>query len=88
MLRGLEEGDGLDINVAGDFLVMAATLMEIKSAMLLPKPPASQADGDSAASELADPRYELVQKLLRGSVQEGSARCLLPAHLLDQAPLQ
>ena len=29
--------DGLDINVAGDFLVMAATLMEIKSAMLLPK---------------------------------------------------
>src|SRR5216110_2662808 len=32
--------DGLDINVAGDFLVMAATLMEIKSAMLLPKPPA------------------------------------------------
>src|SRR6187399_2647435 len=32
-------GEGLDINVAGDFLVMAATLMEIKSATLLPKPP-------------------------------------------------
>ena len=28
---------GLDINVAGEFLVMAATLMEIKSAMLLPR---------------------------------------------------
>ena len=27
----------LDIDLAGDFLVMAATLMEIKSAMLLPK---------------------------------------------------
>lgn len=64
MLKELSSKDGLDINVAGDFLVMAATLMEIKSAMLLPKPPASQADGDSAASELADPRYELVQKLL------------------------
>src|SRR5436305_12757987 len=44
MLRGLKEGDGLDINVAGDFLVMAATLMEIKSAMLLPKAPATEKD--------------------------------------------
>src|SRR4051812_13837821 len=58
-------GDGLDINVAGDFLVMAATLMEIKSAMLLPKPPAEAGGSDpTAAQELADPRYELVQKLL------------------------
>src|SRR5579862_6620170 len=56
--------DGLDINVAGDFLVMAATLMEIKSAMLLPKAPIIEGDGSSAAAELADPRYELVQKLL------------------------
>src|SRR3954452_24333794 len=37
MLRGMKDREGLDINVAGDFLVMAATLMEIKSAMLLPK---------------------------------------------------
>jgi segregation and condensation protein A len=44
---------------------MAATLMEIKSAMLLPKPPASQGDGaTSAADDLSDPRYELIQKLL------------------------
>jgi segregation and condensation protein A len=57
--------EGLDINVAGDFLVMAATLMEIKSAMLLPKAPVVEgADGTSAAAELSDPRYELVQKLL------------------------
>lgn len=65
MLRQMQDKDGLDINVAGDFLVMAATLMEIKSAMLLPRPPASQADGESsAADELTDPRYELVQQLL------------------------
>src|SRR5207253_349208 len=38
MLKEMSAG-GLDINVAGDFLVMAATLMEIKSAMLLPKAP-------------------------------------------------
>ena len=64
MLKEMSSEQGLDINVAGDFLVMAATLMEIKSAMLLPKPPASQGDGASTASELTDPRYELVQKLL------------------------
>src|SRR5437016_4371752 len=64
MLKSMS-GEGLDINVAGDFLVMAATLMEIKSAMLLPKPPPEVAeDGTTAAQELADPRYELVQKLL------------------------
>ena len=60
-------GDGLDINVAGEFLVMAATLMEIKSATLLPRaaPEGEGAAGQSsAAQELTDPRYELVQKLL------------------------
>lgn len=56
---------GFDINTAGDFLVMAATLMEIKSAMLLPEPPAVTRDGvTSAAQDLADPRQELVQQLL------------------------
>jgi segregation and condensation protein A len=58
--------DGLDINVAGEFVVMAATLMEIKSAMLLPRAPQEEGkDGQSsAAQDLADPRYELVQQLL------------------------
>jgi len=64
MLKELSKEEGLDINVAGDFLVMAATLMEIKSAMLLPKAPATEGGESSAAAELADPRYELVQKLL------------------------
>ena len=64
MLKELSKEQGLDINVAGDFLVMAATLMEIKSAMLLPKAPAAAEGENSVAAELADPRYELVQKLL------------------------
>ncbi len=65
MLRGLN-GAGLDINIAGEFLVMAATLMEIKSATLLPQieRPADPNAGPTAAEQLADPRYELVQKLL------------------------
>ena len=52
----------LDIDLAGDFLVMAATLMQIKSAMLLPK-----AEPDSALlgeEDLADPRAELIRQLL------------------------
>jgi len=54
---------GLDVNVAGDFLVMAATLMEIKSAMLLPR--VEPAPGSEAtAGDWADPRGDLVAKLL------------------------
>ena len=52
--------------MAGEFVVMAATLMEIKSAMLLPRAPQEEGKGgqSSAAQDLTDPRYELVQKLL------------------------
>jgi segregation and condensation protein A len=49
----------IDPNVVGDFLVMAATLMEIKSRMLLPKPPPEE-----GAEDLADPRLDLVRQLL------------------------
>jgi len=77
MLRGMKDREGLDINVAGDFLVMAATLMEIKSAMLLPKAPAANPnDGPTAAQELTDPRYELVQQLLEYKRLKDSATLL------------
>ncbi|MBL7215567.1 MAG: segregation/condensation protein A [Phycisphaerae bacterium] len=49
-----------DLELAGDFLVMAATLMEIKSVMLLPVPEAE----DSEDGEAHDPRSELVCQLL------------------------
>ncbi len=64
MLKTIRSEHGLDINVAGDFLVMAATIMEIKSALLLPKPPVEATGEHSAAQDLADPRFELVQQLL------------------------
>ncbi|MEN6309253.1 MAG: segregation/condensation protein A [Anaerohalosphaeraceae bacterium] len=50
----------LDVDLAGDFLIMAATLMEIKSAMLLPR---TEAEGTEQA-ETGDPRAELVRQLL------------------------
>lgn len=49
----------LDLGIAGEFLVMAATLMHIKSKMLLPPEPV---EGEEAAEE--DPRAELVKRLL------------------------
>jgi len=48
----------LDLNVVGEFLVMAATLMQIKSKMLLP------AEELAAQEEEEDPRAELVKRLL------------------------
>jgi segregation and condensation protein A len=49
----------LDLNIAGEFLVMAATLMQIKSKMLLPPDESLQQE-----DEQEDPREELVKQLL------------------------
>ncbi|MBC8358611.1 MAG: segregation/condensation protein A [Candidatus Aminicenantes bacterium] len=49
----------LDLDIAGQFLVMAATLMQIKSRMLLPKD-----ETNNQEEEEVDPREELVQQLL------------------------
>ncbi len=49
--------EGLRFELAAEYLVMAASLAEIKSRMLLPRPPA--VDGD----EVEDPRAELVRRL-------------------------
>jgi len=59
-LRYIEMLQNLDIDLAGDFLVMASTLMQIKSAMLLPKTDAEQLQGE----DLNDPRAELIRQLL------------------------
>jgi segregation and condensation protein A len=59
-IRYIELLKSLDIDLAGDFLVMAATLMQIKSAMLLPKAEPDQLQDD----DLTDPRRELIRQLL------------------------
>jgi len=53
----------LDLDVAGEFFVMAATLMEIKSRLLLPK--GQHAIDPNAEDEEVDPRWELVHQLLQ-----------------------
>src|SRR3990167_8150940 len=47
----------LDLDIVGDFLVMAATLMQIKSKMLLPPDPTEE------EAEEEDPRDELIRRL-------------------------
>src|SRR5262245_45202208 len=58
--RYVDTLSAIDPNVAGDFLVMAAMLMEIKSRMLLPRPVTEEGESE----DLSDPRLELVRQLL------------------------
>ncbi len=62
----------LDIAVAGDFLVMASTLIYIKSKLLLPPDP--RAEGDEDLGE--DPRAELVERLLEYQKFKSAAQML------------
>jgi|TARA_B110000438_G_scaffold279153_1_gene303338 segregation and condensation protein A len=64
-LDALHSMDDLKPEVAGEFFVMAATLMQIKSRLLLPKERRPiEAVEDGAEEEMIDPRWELVQQLL------------------------
>ncbi|HUI27120.1 MAG TPA: segregation/condensation protein A [Candidatus Kryptonia bacterium] len=76
----------LSLDVAGEFLVMAATLTLIKSRMLLP-----QAEGDGDDEEEADPRADLVRQLLeyqrfREAAQQLGERPLLNREVFAREP--
>ncbi len=60
-LEYLELMELMDLNISGEFLVMAATLMHIKSKMLLPPEEVPEEE------EVEDPRVELVKRLLEYS---------------------
>jgi len=70
-LEYLEAMEELNLNVAGDFLVMAATLLQIKSKMLLPADETADDDEDGP-----DPREELVRRLLEYKAFKEAARQL------------
>lgn len=65
-LEYLDAMTGLDIDVAGEYLVMAATLCHIKSRELLPSPEPLEDEGETAEGEDAevDPRADLIRRLL------------------------
>lgn len=57
-LQIIEDMKAMNLSVAGEFILMAATLMRVKSKMLLPRPELDE------EGEPIDPRIELVQQLL------------------------
>ena len=60
-IQYIREMEHLDLEVTSEFLVMAATLLEIKSKMLLPS---TKTEVEQLEMEEVDPRLELVQKLV------------------------
>lgn len=70
-LSYIEAMKELNLTVAGEFLVMAATLLQIKSKMLLPVEESAEDDEDGP-----DPREELVRRLLEYKTFKEAARQL------------
>lgn len=71
----------LNLDVAGEFLVMASTLIHIKSRMLLPRPDPAQAD----VQEEEDPREALVRRLLEHQTFKAAAALLREREMLRSA---
>lgn len=70
----------LNLEVAGEFLVMASTLIQIKSSMLLP----AREEDHSGEEEEEDPRAELVRRLLEYSRYKEAALLLSERKLLGR----
>jgi segregation and condensation protein A len=66
------------LELAAEYLLMAAVLIEIKSRLLLPKPPAAPGE------EAADPRAELVRRLLEYERMKEAARAIDGHPLADR----
>jgi segregation and condensation protein A len=71
----------LDVNVAADFIYMAAVLIHIKSKMLLPRDPLKSEE------EQEDPRDELVNRLLEHEKYKSAAQMLLQKQQIEDAVL-
>jgi segregation and condensation protein A len=70
-----------DVNVASEFIYMAAVLIHIKSKMLLPRDPLAPADA------VDDPRSELVNRLLEHEKFKSAAQMLLQKQQIEDAVL-
>jgi len=68
----------LNLDIAGDYLLMASTLLHIKSRLLLPQPSVEEEE------EGEDPRYELVRRLLEYQKYKMAATELLQRPMLDR----
>src|SRR5437764_229186 len=69
----------LDVNVAAEFIYMAAVLIHIKSKMLLPRDPVNSAEAEE------DPRAELVNRLIEHEKFKSAAQMLMQKQQIEDA---
>jgi len=78
-LAYVERMKQLDVNVAAEFIYMAAVLIQIKSRMLLPRDPTAPAE------EQEDPRMDLVERLLEHEKFRNAAQMLMQKQQIEEA---
>ncbi len=78
-LAYVEKLSELDVNVAAEFIYMAAVLIHIKSKMLLPRDPAAASDAQD------DPRAELVNRLIEHEKFKSAAQMLMQKQQIEDA---
>ncbi len=79
-LEYLDKAREMDIDLGAEFVYMAATLIHIKSKMLLPRDPALAEEGENAE----DPRQELVERLLEHERYKNAAEMLQQKRLIEE----
>jgi segregation and condensation protein A len=79
-LEYMDKAREMDIDLGAEFVYMAATLIHIKSKMLLPRDPALAPEDDSSD----DPRQELVDRLLEHERFKNAAEMLQQKHLIEE----
>jgi segregation and condensation protein A len=79
-LAYMEKAREMDIDLGAEFVYMAATLIHIKSRMLLPRDPALSQEGETAE----DPRQELVDRLLEHERFKNAAEMLQQKRLIEE----
>ncbi len=73
----------INLDIAGEFLVMASTLLHLKSRMLLPREQLPEGQGEAEENQ-PDPRAELVRRLLEYQKYKEAAEQLAGNDLLDR----
>jgi segregation and condensation protein A len=79
-LQYMEQARDMDVDLSAEFIYMAATLIHIKSRMLLPRDPALEKEGETAE----DPRRELVNRLLEHERFKNAAEMLQQKRLIEE----
>jgi segregation and condensation protein A len=79
-LEYLDKAREMDIDLGSDFVYMAATLIHIKSRMLLPRDPVLEKEGEAGD----DPRQELVDRLLEHERFKNAAEMLQQKRMIEE----